>query len=166
MGAEFLARSPTFSDLLRRLRDAPQVLLYLRFAQLQLPPPSGRTRFEIAPSGLVVGFIEIHPLLEHPLSRDGAIVAHELGHAYEVSCLSHVRTTKELLQKLRARAASQGRGASTETPFATAIEDAVLDEWVGGARTASQLAALSAKHDLHACLSQAPYPELRRQDVN
>jgi hypothetical protein len=59
VGEELVVRSPTFSDLLRRLRDDQRVLLYIRFAQLRPPPPSGRTRFEIAPSGLVVGFIEM-----------------------------------------------------------------------------------------------------------
>jgi hypothetical protein len=158
IGAEFVKRSPTFSDLLRRLRDARHVLLYLQFALLRPPPPSGRTRFEIAPSGLVVGFIEIDAAPTFPLSRHGAIVAHELAHAYEVSCLSDVRTTEELLQKLRARAGPDGGGISTETPFATAIEKAVLDEWSGGARVASQLPALSAKYDLSACLSPAHRP--------
>jgi hypothetical protein len=159
MGAEFVSRSPTFSDLLRRLRDAPHVLLYLRFAQLRLPPPSGRTRFEVAPSGLVVGFIEIDTGPAFPRFRQGAIVAHELAHAYEVSCLSHVRTTDQLLQKLQQRAAADGRGdPTTETQFATALENAVLDEWASGSRTASQLPALSAKHDLLACLSRKHLP--------
>ena len=110
--------------LLRRLRDAQHVLLYLQFAQLRPVPPSGRTRFEVAPSGLVVGFIEIDPGPMHPLARRGAILAHELAHAYEVSCLTPVRTTEELLEKLRARAASENRGNSTETLFATAVEKA------------------------------------------
>jgi hypothetical protein len=154
IGAELVARSPTFSDLLRRLRDARHVLLYLQFTQLTLPPPSGRTRFEVAPSGLVVGFIEIDAGLTTPLSRHGAIVAHELGHAYEVSCLSQIRTTEELLQKLRARAASEDLGDSAETRFATAIEKAVLDEWFsGGTRIASQLPVLSATYDLNLCLA-------------
>ena len=165
MGTEFVSRSPTFSDLLRRLRDAPHMLLYLRFASLG-PPTSGRTRFAVARSGLVVGFIEIDARLVFrpgwfiPAGqrvRQGTIVVHELAHAYEVSCLSHVRTTDQLLQTLRKRAAAEGRGGSgTETQFATAVEHAVLDEWYGDARTASQLPALSAKHDLYACHPQAP----------
>jgi hypothetical protein len=68
-----------------------------------------------------------------------------------VSCLPDIHTTEELLQKLRAKAASQNSGNSTETPFATAVEKAVLDEWFGDARVASQLPALSAKFDLNEC---------------
>src|SRR5688500_3412849 len=137
IGAELAERSPTFSDLLGHLREARHALLYLRFAQLPLPPPSGRTRFEIARSGLVVGFIEIDAVLTHPLSRGGTIVVHELAHAFEVSCLAQVHSTEELLQTLRERAASQNRGNSAETPFATALEKAVLDEWFSAERIAS-----------------------------
>ncbi len=158
IGAELVERSPTFSDLLRHLREAPHVLLYLRFAQLRPKPPSGRTRFEIAPSGLVIGFIEIDPALAHPLFRDGVIVAHELAHAYEVSCLPELRTTDELLQRLRDRAAAGRSGDSAETPFATAVEKAVLDEWFSSERIASQLPALSAKHDLRGCIRSAHLP--------
>ena len=156
IGDELVARSPTFSDLLRRLRGDQRVLLYVRFAQLRLPPPSGRTSFEVAPSGLVVGFIEIDAGPTTPLSRQGAIVAHELAHAYEVSCLPDIRTTEELLQKLRARAASENGGNTAETPFATAIENTVLDEWFGDPRRiGSQLPALSAKYELRGCISPA-----------
>jgi hypothetical protein len=151
IGAEFVARSSTFSDLLRRLGDARHVLLYLQFAQLRPPPPSGRTRFEVAPTRIAVGFIEIDIGQNPTRSRLGAILAHELAHAYEVSCLSQVRTTEELQQTLGARAASEGRRDSTETQFATAIEKAVLVEWSNGARIVSQLDELSAKHDLNAC---------------
>ncbi len=162
IGAEFVARSATFSDLLRHLRDASDLLLYVRFVQLPLPP-SGRTRFEVAPSGLVVGFIEIDvgqprslSTMTNPLAPRGAIVAHELAHAFEVSCLPHLRTTEELLERLRARAASENRDNSIETPFATAVEKAVLDEWSSDARTASQLQALSVRYGLNA-LSCAGY---------
>jgi hypothetical protein len=158
IGAELVERSATFSDLLGNLREARHVLLYLRFVQLRQVPPSGRTLFEIAPSGLVVGFIEIDPALVHPLSRDGAIVAHELAHAYEVSCLPHIRSTEELLRTLRERAASQNGGNSAETPFAAAVEKAVIDEWYSGERIASQLPALAAKYDLNRCVSAAPQP--------
>ena len=158
IGAELVERSPTFSDLLRRLREAQHVLLYLRFAQLRPKPPSGRTRFEIAPRGLVIGFIEIDPALAHPLSRDGVIVAHELAHAYEVSCLPELRSTDELLQRLRDRAAAGRGGDSTETPFATAVEKTVVDERFSSKRIASQLPALAAKHDLRGCISSAHRP--------
>ena len=158
IGAELVERSPTFSDLLGHLREARHVLLYLRFAELPPPRPSGRTRFEIARSGLVVGFIEIDAVQPHPLSRDGAMVVHELAHAYEVSCLPHIRSTEELLQTLRERAASQNRSNSAETPFATAVEKAVLDESFSGERIASQLPALAAKYDLNRCVSPVPQP--------
>lgn len=158
IGDEFVERSPTFSDLLRRLREARHVLLYLRFTQLRPAPPSGLTRFEIAPSGLVVGFIEIDTVLLHPRSRDGAIVVHELTHAFEVSCLPPVHSTEELLQTLRARAASENSSNYIETPFAAAVENAVLDEWFSGQRLASQLPALVTKYDLQRCVSPAPKP--------
>ena len=158
IGDVLVARSPTFFDLLRRLRDDQRVLLYVRFAQLRLPPPSGRTSFEVAPSGLVVGFIEIDAGSTTPLSRQGAIVAHELAHAYEVSCLPDIRTTEELRQELRARAASENGGNATETLFATAIENTVLREWFGDPRIGSQLPALSAKYELSGCISQAHRP--------
>jgi len=157
IGAELVERSTTFSDLLRQLSEARHVLLYLRFAQLRPTPPSGRTRFEIAPSGLMVGFIEIDPALAHPLIRDGAIVVHELAHAYEVSCLTHIHSTEELRRTLRERAASQNRSNSTETPFATTVEKAVLDEWLSAERIASQLPALAAKYELNRCVS-VPQP--------
>lgn len=155
VGDEIVKRSRTFSDLVRQLREAQRVLLYLRFTPLGAPLPSGRTHFEIAPSGLVVGFIEIDTVLTHPRLRDGAIVVHELAHAFEVSCLPHLHSTEELRQALRARAASESNSRFIETPFAAAVEDAVLDEWFHDDRITSQLPALVAKYDLDGCVLPA-----------
>src|SRR5262245_6490934 len=138
IGAEVMERSSTFSDLLSRLRDRRRMLLYVQFAQLPVPPPSARTRFEVAPSGLVVGFITIDVASMEPL-RLGAIVAHELAHAFEVSCLPHARTTERLRQELRSRAGGGDGGGFLETPFASAVEAAVLREWFSDAPTVSQL---------------------------
>jgi hypothetical protein len=104
----------------------------------------------------VVGFIEIDAGL-HPLATRGALVTHELAHAYEVSCLSQIRTTEELLQTLRARATSGDPSNSTETPFAAAVEKAVRDESFSGEQIASQLPAVVA-NDLDGCVSPVPKP--------
>jgi hypothetical protein len=144
-------RSATFSDILRGLGRAGDVLLLVKEASLKDQHVLGRTRFEVDANGVIIGHIEIDSFPDDPFLKRMATIAHELAHAYEVACLPRTRTTAELRRTLITRAQTWGRRGSTETPFARAAE-AVIGSEFRFTRNGSQLKALSAQYGLEPCV--------------
>jgi hypothetical protein len=149
--AEMLERSPTFAELMDRVATAPGVLVYIEGGRISAHGLIGRSRFEITPSGTLIGRIEIDEVeAVRPSAFDLRVrgLAHELAHAYEVICLrlpQHDTTT--LRDTLAARASIETR----ESPFARAVEDVIIQDWFERPRTPSRLKALARHHDLNAC---------------
>ena len=156
--AEFGTRSARFLDLVRSLRHRRHVLTSIQFAQLRLWDLGGLTRFQVARSGLIVAFIEMHVKLETLPGQRGATLAHEIAHVYEVACLPRASSTSALRDHLRDRADRRHRGA-LETSFPIAVEHAVVDEWLKGAGTPSQLRSLAARYGLEQCPSPGIEPQ-------
>jgi len=148
-------RSATFAELLRALDGLPDVIVYLQTATLEERGLHGRARFEVARSGVLVGQITIHRFRPAELKARIRTIAHELAHAFEVACLRRRATTSALHEALAARATSYGRRRSAETPFARAVEMAVLDEWFRQQLTTPQIGALALEYGLTDCPGQA-----------
>jgi hypothetical protein len=150
---EMLRRSATFAELARVVDSVPDVIVYIQTATLEQRGLRGRARFEVARSGVVIGQITLHRFRPTELEARISTIAHELAHAYEVVCLKRPVTTYDLREALAARATSYGRTRSAETPFASAVETVVRDEWFGEQLTPSQLDPLALRYGLTDCSS-------------
>jgi hypothetical protein len=147
---EMLQRSATFAELARAVDSVQNMIVYIRTATLERGL-HGRARFEVARSGVVIGQITLHRFRPTELEARIRTIAHELGHTYEVVCLKRPITMSSLREALAIRTPSPGGTRSAETPFARAVETAVLDEWFRQQLTASQLDVLARKHHLTDC---------------
>jgi len=149
--AEMLKRSSTFAELMDRVATAPGVLVYIEGGHISAHGLIGRSRFEITPSGTLIGRVEIDEVdAVRPSAFDLRVrgLAHELAHAYEVICLrlpQHDTTT------LRDRLAVRASIETKESPFARAVEVEIIQDWFERPRTPSRLKALARRHDLNAC---------------
>jgi hypothetical protein len=149
--AEMLERSSTFAELMDRVASAPGVLVYLGGGRLSADGLIGRARFEITPSGTLIGRIEIDEVdAVRPSAFDLRVrgLAHELAHAYEVICL---RLPQHDTTALRDRLAARANSETKESPFAQAVEAVVTQDWFLRPRTPSRLKALALRYDLNAC---------------
>jgi hypothetical protein len=134
-----------------RVATAPGVLVYIEGGRLSAYGLIGRSRFEIVPSGTLIGRIEIDEVdAVRPSAFDLRVrgLAHELAHAYEVICL---RLPQQDTTALRDRLAARASIETNESPFAQAVEAAVIHEWFARPRTRSRLKALALRYDLNAC---------------
>jgi hypothetical protein len=149
--AEMLERSSTFVELMDRVATAPGVLVYIEGGRLSEYGLIGRSRFEITPSGTLLGRIEIDEVdAVRPAAFDLRVrgLAHELAHAYEVICL---RLPQHDTTALRDRLAARANSETKESPFAQAVEAVVTQDWFLRPRTPSRLKALARRYDLNAC---------------
>ena len=161
---EMLERSPTFAEIVRLLEHVPNLIVYVRVGSLPAQRLHGRAVFEVAPSGVVVGQVTIHRFRPADLDLRVRTIAHELGHAYEVACLPRSNTAR-LHDALTARAAAYGKPHSMETPFAAAVEGAVVDEWFQQAPMRSALDALASQFGLTDCPVLESTPDATAADL-
>jgi hypothetical protein len=145
---EMIDRSSTFSEMMDRLAAATDVLLYMTIVGFDRGPFGGSSRFEVAPSGVIVAHIEIGAAL-HELGRRVRGVAHELAHAFEVMCLRPHDSTEALRRTLAGRAVRKGN--AVETPFAHEVEAVVFEEWLASSRGESRLEEISLRYGLTRC---------------
>jgi len=146
--AEMINRSNTFSELMEFLAAATDVLLYMTIVGLDRSPFGGSSRFEVAPSGVIVAHIEIEASPDQ-LGRRVRGIAHELAHAFEVMCLRPHDSTEALRRTLAGRAVRKGN--AVETPFAHEIETVVFAEWLAKSRGELSLEEISLRHGLTRC---------------
>src|SRR5262245_31906540 len=148
---EMIDRSKTFSELMDRLAAARDVLVYMTVVGFDRGPFGGSSRFEVAPSGVIVAHVEIAASLDE-LGRRVRGLAHELGHAFEVMCLRPHDSTEALRRTLAQRAVRKDN--AVETPFAHEIETVVHTEWLVASRRESHLTEISSRYGLTRCIGR------------
>ena len=145
---EMIDRSSTFSELMDRLAAATDVLLYMTIVGFDSRLFAGNSRFEVAPSGVIVAHMRIRISL-HELGRRVSGIAHELAHAFEIMCLRPHDSTDALRRTLARR--SIRKGNVVETPFAHEVETVVFEEWLAESRGESRLQEISLRYGLTRC---------------